>query len=69
MIITVCCEECGESSIDLNSVSVNVTLTKYIRCEKCHRSHDEKKNYFFCSTDCLNKFITDKQTQGKSPFK
>lgn len=47
------CDECGQSSIPLDSVSVDVNLNKSHFCDKCYRSHTEKTHYFFCSLACF----------------
>lgn len=57
MLQTIHCNQCGGSSIGLESVSVNVVLSKYHHCDKCHHGHDEKQTYFFCSELCFHNYL------------
>jgi len=57
MMQVICCDNCGESHIALDAVSVNVILTKMKHCDKCYNSKQEATSYFFCSEDCFGTYI------------
>lgn len=47
------CKECGKSTIPLDSISVNIELSKSSCCDKCNETHTEKQYHFFCSISCF----------------
>jgi hypothetical protein len=62
------CLFCNGSHIPLDGVSVNVNFTRHNYCEKCRNSHDEVRNFFFCSPECLDKYIQREMLKGKPVF-
>ena len=68
MMQIVNCNECGGSHIGLNSISVNVNMSKHHSCDKCYRTHEEMQTYFFCSLPCFRAYI-DKVAQHKAEFR
>jgi len=68
MMQVVCCDNCGNSHIALDAVSVNVLLTKMKHCDKCYNSKEQVTSYFFCSEDCFSTYIR-KVVEKKAEFK
>ena len=62
------CNECGGSGIGLESVSVDVVLSKHHHCDKCYHGHEEKQTYFFCSEKCFHAYLL-KVAEGKVQLK
>jgi endogenous inhibitor of DNA gyrase (YacG/DUF329 family) len=53
MVNIVHCKQCGNSSIPMNAVSVNVRHSKGVWCEHCGQAKTETEDYFFCSENCF----------------
>ncbi len=68
MMQIIYCNECGGSNIDLESVSVNVVLSKQHHCDKCYHNHEEKQTYFFCSEKCFHTYLS-RVAEGKAQLK
>lgn len=68
MMQIVHCDECGGSEIGLDSVSVDVQLSKHAHCPMCARSKTETTSYFFCSERCFGRYIK-KVYLGEKEFK
>jgi len=63
------CESCGGDIIPLNSVSVDLTLNKHVRCcDHCNRTETQKQNHFFCSLMCFHDFM-NKAVTGETELK
>jgi endogenous inhibitor of DNA gyrase (YacG/DUF329 family) len=57
MMQIVNCVECGGSTIGLGSTSVNVVLNRSNHCDKCHNTHADRREFFFCSEECFHKYL------------
>ena len=50
------CKECGGTEIGLDSVCVNIVLSKSEWCEHCRETKTIKQDHFFCSQSCYENF-------------
>jgi hypothetical protein len=54
MLNVIHCKNCNKSSSGLNSIKVNVNLTRsYECCGSCHNRKDVEINHYFCSYECF----------------
>lgn len=58
-----CCKNCGSETIPVGGTSANIELSKHTWCGECHRSHEEKCHFHFCSNECMLKFIIEKRKE------
>lgn len=68
MMQIVNCNECGGSSIGLDSISVNVNLEQHTHCDKCYHGHTATQTYFFCSLPCFREYV-NKVARGEAEFR
>ena len=63
MLDAILCKNCWKETIPLNSISVNVELSKNSWCEYCREHKTERQNYYFCSILCFNDWIQNNQIE------
>lgn len=69
MMEVIHCVNCGNSSIEFDTVSVNVTLRKTVQpCKHCSQTRTEEQHFFFCSDKCHTEFNA-KVVAGKAAYK
>lgn len=57
MLEIIGCKNCGNASIPLGSVTVNVTLKMHKWCDHCGQSKTSDQQTFFCSTECFHAYM------------
>jgi len=57
MLEIIRCKNCGNSSIPLGAITINVTLKKHTWCEHCKNSDTAEQHAFFCSNKCFHEYM------------
>jgi hypothetical protein len=52
------CENCGNSTIEFESVIVDVKFKKQTFCDHCYQTHSQEQYHFFCSEKCFKEYMT-----------